>query len=200
MPPLDRRTLLFGLAAILLLAAAVTFFRGRGGEASPPAPIVTSSAVTDGVGGVVPAQDEPLVVYVTGAVKKPGVYQLAQGKRVVDAIDMAGGVTAKADAMTVNLAALLIDGEQVLVPEAFTPGAGAAPTGAGPATATSGVVHLNSADVTALDALPGVGPATAQRILDWRDAHGGFKTVDDLMEVPGIGPSKLEALRDLVAP
>jgi competence protein ComEA len=61
-------------------------------------------------------------------------------------------------------------------------------------------VHLNSADVTALDALPGVGPATAQRILDWRDVHGGFKTVDDLMEVPGIGPSKFEALRDFVAP
>ena len=200
MPPLDRRTLLFGLAAILLLAAAVTFLRGRGGEASPPMPIVTSSAVTDGVGGVAPAQDEPLVVYVTGAVKQPGVYQLAQGKRVVDAIQKAGGVTAKADAITVNLAALLIDGEQVIVPEAFTPGAGAAPTGAGPAPATSGVVHLNSADVTALDALPGVGPATAQRILDWRDAHGGFKTVDDLMEVPGIGPSKFEALRDLVAP
>ena len=198
MPPLDRRTLLFGLAAILLLAAAVTFFRGRGGEASPPAPIVTSSAVTDGVGGVLPAQDAPLVVYVTGAVKKPGVYQLAQGKRVVDAIQKAGGVTAKADAITVNLAALLIDGEQVLVPEAFTPGAGAAPTGAGPSS--SGLVHLNSADVTALDALPGVGPATAQRILDWRDAHGGFKTVDDLMEVPGIGPAKLEALRDFVAP
>jgi competence protein ComEA len=138
------------------------------------------------------------VVYVTGAVKQPGVYQLAQGKRVVDAIEMAGGVTAKADAITVNLAALLIDGEQVLVPEAFTPGAGAAPTGAGPSS--SGLVHLNSADVTALDALPGVGPATAQRILDWRDAHGGFKTVDDLMEVPGIGPAKLEALRDFVAP
>lgn len=200
MPLLDRRTLLFGLAAILLLAAAVTFFRGRGGEASPPAPIVTSSAVIDGVGGVLPAQDAPLVVYVTGAVKQPGVYQLAQGKRVVDAIQKAGGVTAKADAITVNLAALLIDGEQVIVPEAFTPGAGAAPTGAGPAPATSGVVHLNSADVTALDALPGVGPATAQRILDWRDAHGGFKTVDDLMEVPGIGPSKFEALRDFVAP
>jgi len=198
MPHLDRRTLLFGLAAILLLAAAVTFMRGRGGEANPPAPIVTSSAVIDGVGGVAPAQDEPLVVYATGAVKRPGVYQLAQGKRIVDAIQKAGGVTAKADAITVNLAALLIDGEQVIVPEAFTPGAGAAPTGAGPAT--SGVVHLNSANVTALDALPGVGPATAQRILDWRDAHGGFKTVDDLLEVPGIGPSKFEALRDFVAP
>ena len=138
------------------------------------------------------------MVYVTGAVRKPGVYQLPDGKRIIDAIEKAGGVTPKADAVTVNLAALLIDGEQILVPEAFSPGAGAAPTGAGPAA--SGLVHLNSADVTALDALPGVGPATAQRIVDWRDQNGGFRTVDDLEQVPGIGPAKLDALRDLVAP
>lgn len=201
MPPLDRRTLLLGLAVILLLAAAVTFVRGRRGDARPPTSIVATSAATDGVGGVAPAREEPLVVYVTGAVRKPGVYQLAQGKRIVDAIIKAGGVTAKADAVTVNLAALLVDGEQILVPEAYTPGAGAAPTGAGPAVAgTSGIVHLNGADATTLDALPGIGPATAQRIIDWRDSHGGFKTVDDLIEVPGIGPAKLGALRDLVAP
>ncbi len=201
MPPFDRRTLLLGLAVILLLAAAVTFVRGRGGDAAPPSPIVATSAATDGAGGVAPAREELLVVYVTGAVRKPGVYQLAQGKRIVDAIIKAGGVTKKADAVTVNLAALLVDGEQILVPEAYTPGAGAAPTGAGPAVAgTSGLVHLNGADVTTLDALPGIGPATAQRIIDWRDSHGGFKTVDDLIEVPGIGPAKLEALRDLVAP
>ncbi|MGI9188475.1 MAG: helix-hairpin-helix domain-containing protein [Gaiellales bacterium] len=198
MPPLDRRTLLLGLAAILLLAAAVTFIRGRGGDARPPVPIPVAAAAADGAGGVAPAPEEPLVVYVTGAVRRPGVYQLPDGKRIIDAIEKAGGVTPKADAVTVNLAALLIDGEQILVPEAFAPGAGAAPTGAGPGVA--GVVHLNSADVTALDALPGVGPATAQRIVDWRDQNGGFRTVDDLEQVPGIGPAKLDALRDLVAP
>ena len=117
---------------------------------------------------------------------------------IVDAIAKAGGITAKADAVTVNLAALLIDGQQIVVPEAFAPGAGAAPTGEGPAV--SGVVHLNSADVVALDALPGVGPATAQRIVEWRTQNGGFRSVDDLEQVPGIGPAKLDALRDLVAP
>jgi competence protein ComEA len=198
MPPLDRRTLLLGLAAILLLAAAVTFIRGRGGDARPPVPVPVAVAAADGAGGVAPAPVDQLVVYVTGAVRKPGVYQLPDGKRIIDAIEKAGGVTSKADAVTVNLAALLIDGEQILVPEAFTPGAGAAPTGAGPAV--SGLVHLNSADVTALDALPGVGPSTAQRIVDWRDQNGGFRTVDDLEQVPGIGPAKLDALRDLVAP
>jgi len=198
MPPLDRRTLLLGLAAILLLAAAVTFIRDRGGDARPPVPVPVAAAAADGAGGVAPASKDPLVVYVTGAVRKPGVYQLPDGKRIIDAIEKAGGVTPKADAVTVNLAALLIDGEQILVPEAFAPGAGAAPTGSGPAVA--GLVHLNSADVTALDALPGVGPATAQRIIDWRDQNGGFRTVDDLEQVPGIGPAKLDALRDLVAP
>ena len=198
MPPLDRRTLLLGLAAILLLAAAVTFVRDRGGDARPPVPVPVAAAAADGAGGVAPASEDPLVVYVTGAVRKPGVYQLPDGKRIIDAIEKAGGVTPKADAVTVNLAALLIDGEQILVPEAFSPGAGAAPTGAGPAA--SGLVHLNSADVTALDALPGVGPATAQRIVDWRDQNGGFRSVDDLEQVPGIGPAKLDALRDLVAP
>jgi competence protein ComEA len=198
MPPLDRRTLLLGLAAILLLAAAVTFIRDRGGDARPPVPVPVAAAAADGAGGVAPASEDPLVVYVTGAVRKPGVYQLPDGKRIIDAIEKAGGVTPKADAVTVNLAALLIDGEQILVPEAFAPGAGAAPTGSGPAVA--GLVHLNSADVTALDALPGVGPATAQRIIDWRDQNGGFRTVDDLEQVPGIGPAKLDALRDLVAP
>jgi competence protein ComEA len=198
MPLLDRRTLLLGLAAILLLAATVTFIRGRGGDARPPAPVSVAAVTADGAGGVVPPAEEQLVVYVTGAVRRPGVYQLPDGKRIIDAIEQAGGVTPKADAVTVNLAALLIDGQQILVPEAFAPGAGAAPTGAGPATV--GLVHLNSADVAALDALPGVGPATAQRIVDWREQNGGFRTVDDLEQVPGIGPAKLDALRDLVAP
>jgi competence protein ComEA len=198
MPSLDRRTILLGLAAILLLAAAVTFIRGREGAARPPVPVPAAAAAADGAGGVAPVPEEPLIVYVTGAVERPGVYQLEPGRRVIDAIERAGGVTARADRVTVNLAAPLIDGQQILVPEAYAPGAGAAPTGAGPAV--GGPVHLNSADVAALDALPGVGPATAQRIIDWRDQNGGFQTIEDLEQVPGIGPAKLAALRDLVTP
>lgn len=198
MPLPDRRTLILGLAAILLLAAAVAFWRG-GGDARPPAPIAASSAADDGVGGAAPApaDEEPVIVHVTGEVAKPGVYEMPQGARVIDAIEEAGGMTRDGNAVALNLAALLADGEQVIVP-ALAP---IAATGVGPtATGTGGLVHLNSADLDALDALPGIGPATAQRILDWRLQHGGFAAVEDLLEVPGIGPSKLEQLRDLVAP
>ena len=196
---LDRRTLLFGLAAILLVAAAVTFLRGRSDTALPPALITTTGTVADGAGGVAPAQEEPLVVDVAGAVRRPGLYRLPQGSRVADAVAKAGGITSKADRLAVNLAALLVDGEQVLIPESPPVGGGAG--GVAPDTSAGGeLVHLNSADAAALDALPGVGPATAQRIVDWRTANGGFRTVDDLLEVPGIGPAKLEQLRSLVAP
>ena len=186
MPPFDRRTLLLGLAAILLLAAAVTFVRGRGADARPPTPIAAAPRGADGVGGAAPvaAPPEPVVVHVAGAVRHPGVYTLADGARVADAIAKAGGPTRRGDPNAVNLAAAVTDGEQVLVPVA----------------GTAATVHLNSADAAALDALPGVGPATAERILAWRDANGGFRSVDDLEQVPGIGPARLEALRGLVAP
>lgn len=195
MPLPDRRTLILGLAAILLLAAAIAFWRG-GGDARPPAPV---PAAGDGAGGAAPAPaaEEPVIVHVTGEVLKPGVYEMPQGARVIDAIEEAGGMTRDGNAVALNLAALLADGEQVIVP-ALAP---ITATGAGPtATGTGGLVHLNSADLDALDALPGIGPATAQRILDWRLQHGGFAAIEDLLEVPGIGPAKLEQLRDLVAP
>ena len=203
MPLVNRRILLIGLAAILLLAAVVTFVRGRAGDERPPAPIATSSAVVDGAGGVVPAAEEKLVVDVTGAVRRPGVYRLVRGARVEDAVKAAGGVTRRADAMAINLAALLVDGEQVFVPEAMLVPAGAVaplPAEAGNAGAGTTIVHLNNADAAALEALPGVGPVTAERIVAWRDAHGGFRSVDDLLEVPGIGPAKLEQMRAFVAP
>lgn len=198
MPLPDRRTLILGLAAILLLAAAVAFWRG-GGDARPPASTTASSAADGGAGGAapVPADEEPVIVHVTGEVVKPGVYEMPEGARVIDAIEEAGGMTRAGNAVALNLAALLADGEQVVVPSL----APIAATGVGPtATGTSGLVHLNSADLDALDALPGIGPTTAQRILDWRLQHGGFSAVEDLLEVPGIGPAKLEQLRDLVAP
>ncbi len=194
MPLPDRRTLLFGLAAILLLAAAVTFVRGRGGDARPPVPPPSS---VDGAGGVAAAAEDPVLVHVTGAVRRPGVYTLDDGGRVIDALERAGGMTAKGNAVALNLAALLVDGQQVLVPELVPIGAVAGPD---VATGTSGLVRLNSADLTALETLPGVGPATAQRIVDWRTEHGGFAVVEDLLEVPGIGPAKFDQLRDLVAP
>jgi competence protein ComEA len=137
----------------------------------------------------------PVVVHVVGAVQVPGLYRLARGKRVADALARAGGATAKADLALINLAALVSDGQQVVVPAR-------APPGAAPAAgeAAGGPVHLNSATLEQLDALPGVGPVTAQKILDYREKHGAFSSVRELDAVPGIGPARLEQLTELVAP
>lgn len=139
----------------------------------------------------------PLVVHVVGAVQTPGLYKLRRGARVADAVSTAGGATAKADLALVNLAAPVSDGQQVVVPERAPPPTSADAAGG---TAAAGPVHLNSATAEELDALPGVGPVTAQKIVDYRQAHGAFSSVDDLDAIPGIGPARLEQLRDLVAP
>jgi len=140
-----------------------------------------------------------LVVHVVGAVRRPGLYRLELGARVADAVRRAGGAAARADTQLLNLAAPIVDGQQVVVP-AKQPRAG--PLGAGSAGAgqPSGPVHLNTATIAELDALPGVGPVTAQKIVDYRDQHGAFTSVDELDAIPGIGTARLEQLRDLVAP
>ena len=133
-----------------------------------------------------------------GAVRRSGLYRLREGSRVADAIRRAGGVNARADVSLVNLAAPLADGMQVVVPTR-APSGGAVESSGGP-TAPPGPVSLASATIEQLDELPGVGPVTAQKIVDWRQAHGPFASVDDLDEVPGIGPARIEQLRDLVTP
>jgi competence protein ComEA len=151
---------------------------------------------------VAPAlQAEPapkiLIVHVVGAVRRPGLYRLADGSRVADAVRRAGGSTRRADLSLINLAAPIADGLQVVVPRRQPAAAAASGTaGATPA----GPVHLNTATLEELDALPGVGPVTAQKILDYRQQNGGFTSADDLDAVPGIGPARLENLRELVAP
>jgi competence protein ComEA len=140
-----------------------------------------------------------VVVDVVGAVRRPGLYRLAQGSRIVDAVTRAGGVTTNADLAQVNLAAPLADGEQVVVPRRGAPGAGVATGGAAPGAPAS-PVQLSTATLEQLDTLPGVGPATAQKILDYREKHGAFSSVDELDAVPGIGPKRLEQLRELVVP
>ena len=141
---------------------------------------------------------------VVGAVRRPGLYRLMQGDRVADAVARAGGATRKADLALVNLAALVSDGEQVVVPRrgAAVAAAGVPPGGAasGASGIPTGPVHLNSATIEQLDALPGVGPVTAQKIVDYRQKHGAFTSVDELDAVSGIGPARLDSLRDLVAP
>jgi competence protein ComEA len=141
-----------------------------------------------------------VVVHVAGAVVRPGVHELPTGARVVDAIEAAGGLLPAADGARLNLAAPVTDGERVYVPTVgeeppppLTGGAGVGGTGA-----PAGPVDLNRADEAALDALPGVGPATAAAIIEHRDRIGGFTSVEQLLDVRGIGEAKLEQLRSLV--
>jgi competence protein ComEA len=149
---------------------------------------------------VPPAPPPRLVIDVAGAVRRPGLYRLPQGSRIADAVSRAGGATGKAALEGVNLAAPLADGEQVVVPLRAA-GGGAAAASAGTAGApSSGPVSLSTATAEQLDTLPGVGPVTAQKILDYRTKHGAFHSVDELDAVPGIGPARLDQLRDLVVP
>ncbi len=159
---------------------------------------------------------QPALVHVVGAVRAPGVYRLPPDSRVDDAIRRAGGAGSRADLAQVNLAAKVADGQQIVVPRrgaAATPGAAAGaaqpaspaatPAPAAPGAAAGGVpagppIDLNTATLEQLDTLDGIGPATAQKILAYRTEHGGFRSVDELAQVPGIGPKKLAALRERV--
>ena len=183
------------------------------GSISASAKGAASGSPSGAAGGAIgTGQVGVVVVHVVGAVHKPGLVQLAAGSRVADAITAAGGSTPEADLAAINVARLLIDGEQIRVP---LPGEVIGPALGGPATGGSGgsgasggtaggsagggrLVSLNSADLTALDSLPGVGPVLAQRILDWRTAHGRFTSVDELGEITGIGEKLLSQIKTLV--
>jgi competence protein ComEA len=191
---LQRRRLLLAaagtLAAILLLGRFVL-----GAETTTQAePLPPPPAAAAGVTGLPSSR---VVVDVVGAVRRPGLYRLRQGSRIADAVARAGGATGKADLAQVNLAAPLADGEQVVVPRRGAPGAAGSASSPG---APTGPVQLSTATLEELDTLPGVGPATAQKILDYREKHGAFSSVDELDAVPGIGPKRLEQLRELVVP
>jgi competence protein ComEA len=187
--PIPRRHALVAAAVLLAVLALAGRMLASAGAPSvqPVAPLVPEAA---------PAT-EKLVVHVAGAVRRPGLYELKEGSRVSDAVARAGGATAKADTAAVNLAAPLADGIQVLIPSRI---AGAAGAGAGGAGGAAPRVSLSSATIADLDALPGIGPVTAQKIVDYRSQHGGFGSVDDLDAIPGIGPARIEQLRDLVTP
>jgi competence protein ComEA len=180
--------------------------------ASPPG-AAGSSAADAGDGTATPAatpqESGELVVHVVGAVGAPGVVRVGVGSRVIDAVAAAGGLAPGADAQRVNLAAPVVDGSRIVVPAvgqevpAEVPtslaGPGAAPGAAGAGAASPAApVDLNTATAEQLDSLPGVGPATAEAILAHREAHGPFTSVEQLLDVRGIGEAKLESLRDLV--
>ncbi|MET0714632.1 MAG: ComEA family DNA-binding protein [Mycetocola sp.] len=180
-----------GALLVLMLAGLVTAIvvslLGATGQARPLPPAATT--------GIDEAGGTALYVHILGAVASPGVYQFRDGERVVDAIAAAGGFTPEADQKTVNLARFLSDGEQIVV---SVQGVEPPPSEPG-AAAPGGKVNINTASSAELDTLPRVGPAMAERIIAWRDANGRFRSVDDLLNVPGIGDKTFESLKDLVS-
>lgn len=219
---LPRGIVVLGVVLVVvggLLAASVVL--GGGPPADPALPLSDPVAEWSGetagdegaTQGEVPTDALPaggaLVVHVAGAVVDPGVHQLPAGARVHEAIAAAGGPLPGADLNRLNLAAAVADGTQIHVPLEGSPPAGSAAGavgGSGTGTAggappgSGGPLSLSTADAAALDSLPGVGPATAAAIIAHREANGPFGSVDELLEVRGIGASKLEGLRDLVVP
>ncbi len=208
----QRRLIAAGVVCLVALAVA---WRHLGSHATAAplavAPLVPRGSAANGSaangsaangsavnGSAVEGSAAPrLVVDVAGAVRRPGLYRLERGARVADAVARAGGLTPRAERTAVNLAAPLADGEQVLVVARGSPVVGGA---ASPGAAAAGPVSLSSATAEQLDTLPGVGPVTAQKIVDYRHAHGPFTSVDGLDAIPGIGPAKLADLRPLVVP
>lgn len=216
---------LVGVAALVLIALAAIHLTSQGTavpleadadgpppQASAPAAAESSSAPASPEPDDEPAADQEVVVHVSGAVKDPGLVHLPAGSRVADALEACGGTTEKADEAALNLARPLADGEHIHVP---TPGEDVpeqdedqtqeqAPStdqddgsGSEAGTEAGETVNLNTADASALETLPGIGPSIAQRILDHRELNGPFAGVDDLLEVSGIGPATLEKIRPL---
>jgi competence protein ComEA len=192
-----RQTAILLVACIAVLALVGKRIAAQGAARSPAAQAValTENKAAGGTGGAGDAGPR-LVVYVVGAVRHAGLVRLAEGARVADALVRAGGPSRRADLTLVNLAAPVADGQQIVVPTRGAPGAG----GGGAGMGSAAKVSLASATLEQLDALPGIGPVTAQKILDWRQTHGPLRSVDDLDAIPGIGPARVEQLRDLVTP
>jgi competence protein ComEA len=193
MPEMSRSQLVvYGAVAVALLLVGARAIRGE--QAAEP-----SFAAASGGGGEasfsVGGSSGEVVVHVTGAVRRPGVYRMPVGSRVDDAVRRAGGAAPRASLEAINLAARLADGQQVVVPERV-PGV----TGAVAGVAEEGPISLGAATVEQLEEIEGIGPVTAADILEFRDEHGGLSSVDQLDQVPGIGPATMESLRARLQP
>ncbi|MDT7741384.1 MAG: competence protein ComEA [Actinomycetota bacterium] len=196
------------VAALAAVAAAVGVWAGRPvAEPVPPLPAVSAGAPVraDTVpSAAAPTPGGPVVVNVAGKVRRPGLVTMKEGARVGEAVDAAGGALPNVDLTPLNLAARVVDGQQILVGVAAPPGAAApgpsagSPAGSGAAPAPGGKLDLNAATLEQLDGLPGVGPVMAKKILDWRTQNGRFSAVEQLREIPGIGDARFGTLRDLV--
>lgn len=181
---------LLGVMAGFVLAGVLVFIsRSPAGQSITLLPAPTES---------------PIFVHVVGAVPRPDVYEFSPGARVQDAVDAAGGLLTSADREVINLAALLMDGDQITIPykdgEApeETSGEVELPSSTETSSINLDLININTADLEELDTLPGVGPTTAQHIIDYRVEHGPFNAIEDIMNVSGIGPSTFDQIKDLI--
>jgi competence protein ComEA len=202
MPDVSRsQVVVYGAVAVALLFVGARAIRAEGSSAPSysSSSRSTTSASTGGGGFSLSSsgQGSDVVVDVTGAVRRPGVYRLPAGARVTDAVDRAGGASGRASLEAVNLAAHLADGQQVVVPEQ---GPGGAPVSAAGASSEDGPISLGTATAEQLDTIDGIGPVTAQKIVQYRDQHGGLSSVDQLNQVSGIGPATMQSLRARLQP
>jgi competence protein ComEA len=203
MPELSRtQVVVWGAIAVALLFIGARAVRGESGEGGGSSTYSDYSSGEEG--GDESESDEgtfsvegssgDVVVDVTGAVAKPGVYRLPEGSRVNDAVKRAGGATGKAEVESLNLAAHLADGQQVVVPE------GGSPTATAGGESEDGPISLSTATAAELDTIDGIGPVTAEDIIKFREEHGGLSSVDQLDQISGIGPATMEALRERLQP
>ncbi len=196
MPELSRSQIaVYGAIAVALLLLGARAIRAEGNSGE-----VDSSYSSDGGKGFSvhsSGSAGDVVVDVTGAVARPGVYRLPAGARVTDAVERAGGASGGALLEAINLAARLADGQQVVVPKR---GPAGAPLAAAGGASEEGPISLGTATVEQLDTIDGIGPVTAQDIIDFRDEHGGLSSIDQLDQVSGIGPATMESLRARLQP
>lgn len=196
MPDLSRSQLaVYGAVAIALLLVGARAIRAEGNSGQSETPF--SSGQDEGFTLDTSGSGGDVVVDVTGAVARPGVYRLPAGARVTDAVQRAGGATAGALLEAINRAARLADGQQVVVPKR---GPGGMPPAAIGAAGESGPISLGTATVEQLDTIDGIGPVTAQKIVEFREQRGGLASVDQLDQVSGIGPATMESLRARLQP
>ncbi|GLZ55297.1 ComEA family DNA-binding protein [Actinomycetospora sp. NBRC 106378] len=187
------------LAAVVVVAAVVAGIGVWGGrpvaEPVPPLPVVAGAPSSS---AVVPPAGGRVVVHVAGKVRRPGLVTVAEGARVGEAVEAAGGPLPRVDLTSLNLAARVVDGQQIVVGAPAAAPVAAPAAGPAAAPAGDGKLDLNAATLEQLDGLPGVGPVTAKKILDWRTQNGRFAAVEQLREIPGIGEARFGTLRELV--
>jgi competence protein ComEA len=201
-PELSRsQAIVYGAIAVALLLLGARWVRANDGGTGGGDPAIAAARepADGGAGGTegsftVSGSGEDVVVHVAGEVRDPGVYRLPDGSRVTDAVERAGGATGGAATDAINLAARLADGQQVVVPPRAAAGA------VGGDTAAEGPISLGMATVEELDTIDGIGPVTAQEIVEFRDRNGGLSSVEELDEISGIGPATMETLRESLQP